>query len=195
MENQITEAIKEKKSFNKINIFLWVLAVIITVASIYYQRITGPTYAKSGNIIYSGKQINYKLERSGLTTESTQVKILTEDPNIKGTLIWKGYNSKEDEQGITMKFENGFLIGELPKKDMAATKLQYYIKLSSEKTNNQNVESFGYIPDKNGVVIRFRDNVPFYILILHIVFIFAFELLTLKTAMEFFRKEPNYKIY
>lgn len=195
MEEQKFNEIESKKKINKVNLTLWIVAVIFTVLSILYQNTTGPTYPKKGNIVFAGKQIDYKLDRSALINKDCPVKIYTNDSLIKGALIWKRFNTQDNEKSRPMRFENGYLVGELDKQEKMAEKLQYYIQLSTNQPGTQNVDQLGYVPDKNGVVIRFRGDVPFMIIILHIIFIFAFELMSLKTGMEFFRKEPKYKKY
>jgi hypothetical protein len=195
MEEQIINESVPKKKINKVNLTLWIAAVILTTLSILYQNTTGPTYPKKGDILFNGKQIDYKLDRSALINIDCPVKIYTNDSLIKGNLIWKRFNTKDNESSKPMRYENGYLIAELDKQDKMAEKLQYYIQLSTNRTGTQNVDQLGYIPDKTGVVIRFRGDVPFMIIILHIIFIFAFELMSLKTGMEFLRKEPKYKKY
>lgn len=194
MEEQNIIESEPKKKIDKANLILWFIAIIFTILSIIYQNTTGPTYPKKGEIKFLGKQIDYKLDRSALINIDCPVKIYTNDSLIKGTLIWKRYNTKDNESSKPMRYENGYLIAELDKQEKMAEKLQYYIKLSANQPGTQN-EILEYIPDKNGVVIRFRGDVPFLIVIFHIIFIFAFELMSLKTGMEFFRKEPKYKKY
>ena len=181
---------KKKRS----NIFLWIVAVLITIISIFYQNTTGPTYPQKGHVVFNGKQIDYKLDRSALINQDCPVKIYINDSTIKGSLIWKRFNTRDNESSKPMRYENGYLVSELDKQDKMAAKLQYYIQLSSSQPGSQN-EIHEYIPDKSGVVIRFRGDVPFMVIIFHILFIFSFELLSLKTGMEFFRKEPKYKAY
>jgi hypothetical protein len=193
-EQNVIEPVPKKK-INKVNLALWIVAVIITILSILYQNTTGPTYPKKGNIVFAGKQIDYKLDRSALINKDCPVKICTNDSLIKGSLIWKRFNTKDNESSKPMRFENGYLISELPMQDKMAMKLQYYVQLSTLKQGTENVDQLGYIPDKNGVIIRFRGDVPLIIVLLHVIFIFAFELMSLKTGMEFFRKEPKYKKY
>lgn len=195
MEEQKAVEVEPKKKINKVNVTLWIIAVVMTALSILYQNTTGPTYPKKGNILFNGKQIDYKLDRSALINIDCPVKIYTNDSLIKGNLIWKRFNTKDNESSKPMRYENGYLIAELDKQEKMAEKLQYYIQLNTNRPGSQNVDQLGYIPDKTGVVIRFRGDVPFMIIILHIIFIFAFELMSLKTGMEFFRKEPKYKKY
>jgi hypothetical protein len=195
MEEQIENEITPKKKKDVVNLIFWIVAIIITSLSILYQNTTGPTYPQKGNIVFSGKQIDFKLDRSALINKDCPVKIYTNDSLIKGSLIWKRYNTKDNESSKPMRYENGYLIAELDKQEKMAEKLQYYIQLSTNQPGTQNVDQLGYIPDKSGVIIRFRGDVPFMIILLHIIFIFAFELMSLKTGMEFFRKEPKYKKY
>lgn len=195
MEEQITEETIQKKKTDKVNMTFWIVAVILTAVSILYQNTTGPTYPQKGHIVFSGKQIDYKFDRSALINKECPVKIYTNDSLIKGSLVWKRYKTQDNESSKPMRYENGYLIAELDKQEKMAEKLQYYIQLSTNQPGTQNVDQLGYIPDKNGVVIRFRGDVPFMIVILHVFFIFAFELMSLKTGMEFFRKEPKYRKY
>ncbi|MCX6165290.1 MAG: hypothetical protein NTU73_10625 [Ignavibacteriae bacterium] len=200
MEEQIINETAPKKKIDKVSVTFWVVAIILTAVSILYQNTTGPTYPKKGNIFFMGNQIDYKLERSWLINTDCPVKINTRDSLIKGFLIWKRYNTSDNETRVPMSFENGYLIGKLEKQEKTAAKLQYYIQLSMGQPGTQN-EKLAYIPERKDnekqevINIRFRGDVPFMIIILHIIFIFAFELISLKTGMEFFRKEPKYKKY
>jgi hypothetical protein len=195
MEEQITTKTNIKKKLDKINITFWIIAIVLTAISIFYQNTTGPTYPQKGHIVFNGKQIDYKLERSFLINKECPVKIYTNDSLIKGMLVWKRYKTVDEELSKPMRYENGYLIAELDKQEKTAEKLQYFVMLISDNPNYQKTERIGFVPDKSGVVIRFRGDVPFIIIILHIIFIFAFELMSLKTGMEFFRKKPNYKKY
>jgi hypothetical protein len=43
------------------------------------------------------------------------------------------------------------------------------------------------------VVIRFKGDVPIFIIIPHVILIFMAMLFSTRTGLEFFNKEPNYK--
>ena len=83
-----------------------------------------------------------------------------------------------------MAYVNGELIGELPKQP-ALGKLEYSIRLIQ---NNAEIT----IPE-NPVVIRYKDNVPFILLSLHILAMFSAMLLSARAGLETFRKEPDLK--
>jgi hypothetical protein len=48
----------------KRSVLFWIIAVVVTLISLVYQRITGPTYPVSGKVVINGKTIAYKLNRS-----------------------------------------------------------------------------------------------------------------------------------
>ncbi len=159
----------------------WLLAFIITAAGAYYQRITGPTYPASGKFFLSGKEINYKLERSHISPENCLVEIKA-DPSVKGFLEWKRYKTNDKLISIPMTYSNGTLSAELPKQPPAG-KLFYQVVL---KSANDEIT----IPP---VVIRFKGDVPLFILIPHVLAMFAAMLLSTRAGLEFFNKQPNFK--
>lgn len=165
-------------------IVIWIIAVLITIFAAYYQRITGPTYPVSGKIVFQGKEISYKLDRSGNSYENTVIKVQAAMDNLKGVLLWKRFETKDDLNRVDMAFVNGELIAELPKQPPLG-KLEYSIRLI-----NNNAETT--IPEKP-VVIRYKDNVPFVLLGLHILAMFIAMLLSTRAGLETFKKEPNLK--
>ena len=169
------------------NILFWTLAVIITICSAYYQRITGPTYPQKGSITFNEQEIKYNLDRSYAGDGDCPVKINVPG-DLKGTLIWKRHNTKDADKIIDMRNDNGTLVAELPHQPPSG-KLDYQIRL-----NKDNMEK--YIPSKeNYIVIRFRGDVPALILIPHILIMFLAMLFSTRAGIEFFRKEPKFIKY
>ena len=166
-------------------ILIWVIAIIITLASAYYQSITGPTYPKSGKVTFNGKDIEYKFVRSHPGTDDCSISIQTDDKDIKAYLAWKRYKTDDEWTKTEMKYFNGVHIAVLPNQPPAG-KLMYEIQL--EKVNTQLT-----VPEDKPVVIRFRGSVPATILIPHIIGMFCVMLLSTRAGLEIFRKEPQYK--
>src|SRR3989339_1052866 len=138
----------------KTNLF-WILAIVITLISAFYQRVTGPTYPLSEKINFDGKEISYKLERSQETVKNYLVEIETGDEAISGTLFWRKFNSGNDFTAIPMTGSKK-LIAELPVQQRLE-KLDYYIQLS--KSNKTVI-----LPKEKIITLRFKDPVPIYIL-------------------------------
>ena len=166
----------------KRTILFWIIAIVITLVSAIYQRVTGPTYPLSGKANLDGKEIAYKLERSVESVSNYVIKIETNDPSIQGTLYWKKFNTTDEYTAVPMTGSN-ILEGELPVQKKLE-KLDYYIILSKQNT-------IVTIPNEKLVTIRFKDPVPIWILIPHIFAMFFAMLLSTRTGLEFFNKEPR----
>ena len=169
----------------KVSALLWAIALIITLASVYYQNLTGPTYPKSGAITFEGKVIEYRFLRSHGGKDDCSVSIKADDKEIKSYLMWKRFNTDDEWTKVEMKYFNGVHIAVLPNQPPAG-KLVYQILL--HKGNTQLT-----VPEVEPVVIRFRGSVPATLLIPHIIVMFLAMLLSTRTGLEIFRKEPAYK--
>ncbi|MBI5470941.1 MAG: hypothetical protein HY961_01205 [Ignavibacteriae bacterium] len=163
----------------------WILAVVITLASAYYQRVTGPTYPISGKMELGGAHLSYKFERSHSTESNAAVEVATHDPAVNGQLVWKRYKTQEIPRAEPMAFdaERGVLRSELPRQ-LAAGKLEYCVVLSKGEERRS-------APENEPVVIRFKGDVPLGVLIPHVILMFAAMLLSTRTALESFGKEPH----
>lgn len=167
----------------KRTILFWILAFVITIASAVFQRITGPTYPKSGEIYFEGKKIKYKLERSHVSTSNYKIEIETADPEIKGIINWRKYKTFDEFNIVEMK-SGKVLSGEIPAQEPLA-KLEYYIQLVKGETSKT-------IPSDATIVIRFKGDVPMVVLIPHIIAMFLAMMFSFRTGLEGFNKEPKY---
>lgn len=163
---------------------LWILALIITLASAYYQRITGPTYPLEDEVIINGKTLQYEFFRSHGGTDDHTVFIPTID-DFSAFVYWKRFKTNDEWNIVKMKEDDGKLTAYLPHQPPAG-KLVYKVVLKNE---NKEIE----LPENEPVIIRFKGDVPAYILIPHIIFIFSAMLFSTRTGIEFFREEPKYK--
>lgn len=167
-------------------ILFWVLAFLITAGSAVYQRMTGPTYPKSGSVTLAGNTIKYKLERSHSSSSNYVVEIETNDSEIVGELFWRPFQSNGEFNSVKMAGEK-VLKAELPARQRLQ-KWQYYIRL-------QKAQEEIIVPGDNGLIIRFKDDVPISILIPHVIFMFGAMLLSTRAAFEIFNKTSNlYKL-
>ena len=169
-----------KRSF-----LLWIIAIVLTVLTAAYQRMTGPTYPLSGEVNFNGKTIKYSLDRSHGGEHDHQIKIKTADKEINGILEWKRYKTNDEWNATEMKFDNGFLKGKLPHQPPAG-KLMYRVTLEK---NSEKI----FLNNNHHVVIRFKGDVPIFIIIPHVLLIFLAMLFSTRTGLEYFNKEPDYK--
>jgi len=169
----------------KKSVWLWIIAFILTLLTAVYQRMTGPTYPISGKINIDGKVISYSLDRSHGGNEDHLIKIKTDEPKISGLLQWKRYKTNDEWKTDSLVYNDGALTGLLPHQPPAG-KLMYKITLV------KNEKPF-LLNEGNPVVIRFKGDVPAFIIIPHVILMFLAMLLSTRTGLEFFNNKPNYK--
>ena len=167
----------------------WILAIIITLAAVVYQRSTGPTYPKKVRAEINNKAYKLKLLTSCGENGDAEIKldIPSTGNSIKAQLFYKRYPSSAEwnstdftrvkrktnswiENKIFKKFDEDVLIAFLPHLPPAG-KYQYFVRLTEENTINE-------IAKQNPVIIRFKAPVPNNILIPHIILMFVAMLLS-----------------
>lgn len=142
---------------------VWILAVLLTLASAAWQRRSGPTYPLRGETLLAGETLAYRLERSHVTSSDQEVRIRVGTAPIEGTLLWRRYPTRDPfvEQAMTREGEE--LVARLPAQ-AAAGKLEYKVRLA------RGAEAVT-IPD-GAAVTRFKGDVPAPVLVPHILAMF-----------------------
>lgn len=146
---------------------IWILAVVITLGSAYYQRKTGPTYPKKVSIQLANNQLDFKLLRSNNSGEDCIIEIPVSDDLVSGKISYKRFPLNEEYTSVDLILETDKLIGYLPSQPPAG-KLEYFI------TIYENEKSF----NSEHVVIRFKGAVPDWALIPHIILMFIAMLMS-----------------
>ena len=167
------------------SVLFWIVAVIITLISLVYQRVTGPTYPVSGKVQLGGKTIVYKLNRSHPGETNAPVEIRTEDQSVSGVLSWKRYKTDDPWTQVSMTYSDGMLRAELPHQPVAG-KLIYKVELQQ---GEQSVSVSGAEP----IILRFRGEVPLWVIIPHVFAMFCAFLFSARGGLEYFSKEPHFK--
>ncbi len=181
---------------------IWLLAFIITLAAAYYQRKTGPTYPKKVNVTLNDTVYELKLVRSIGLDERPQVILDINDTSIKAVLFYKRYKTTDDYQATDFIYkvypvqsfvmnkifkiteERGFFADVPPQPP--AGKLQYYIELTD-------IRGTQTIMKDTPLIIRFKEGVPWYILLPHVLVMFTAMLFSTVSGLMSVTKVPEYK--
>ncbi len=156
-------------------LLLWLLAVIITLASVVYQRMTGPTYPLRGKVLVSGEEIRFELPRSHEITSDCRVAVKVADEKTSGRLEYKRYKTSDAWIEVLMIREGGRLTGYLPRQPIAG-KLAYRVFLTG------GAEEVSLTGEKQ-VIIRFKGVVPTSVLIAHVIFMFLAMLFSTRAGL------------
>jgi hypothetical protein len=163
---------------------LWLLALVITLGSAAYQRMTGPSYPAIGKTKLAGQVLTYKLPRTNASGDA-EVRVVA-PATVSGTISYKRNGTADPWVYVPMRREGGDLAGSLPHQPPAG-KLAYRVILQDA---GERVTLHG-----SPVVIRFRGEVPMPILVLHIAAMFGAMLIGTRAALEVLRPHPNYRPY
>lgn len=168
-------------------LLFWLLALAITLSTAIYQRMTGPTYPKSYDFKLENRSFDFKLPRSQNGISDAMISIEIPDAGIDGEVYYRRYKTLDSFETIKMHRENEELVVWLPKQP-AAGKLEYGVRIFN--TENETI-----FKTPENIIIRFKDNVPPYILIPHILLIFIAMLLSNLTGFYAIARLKSYKFY
>jgi hypothetical protein len=174
-------------------VLLWLTAAIFTLGCFTYQDKTGPTYPLEGDIETTSGKVNFKFMRS--ETIGTGLAILLVDPvpeGLTGHVKYRRY--KSDDEWATVQMGRGEFkfsrrgkselvsgIGaELPSLQERAGKYEYFVYV-----NTGAGEPISVTEDKP-VYARYKAAVPAFVLVMHILVIFASMVFAIRTVLEAF---------
>lgn len=160
----------------------WVLVVVITLSAAVYQRMTGPTHPLRGKAVVAGTELAFRLPRSAETVADAEVAVPAPAP-LEGWLEWKRAKTEEEWARDALVRQEGKLVGYLPKQP-AAGKLVYKVLLTS------GAEALS-ITGEEPVIIRFKDPVPIWVLIPHILVMFSGMLLSTAAGLAALDRKRN----
>ncbi len=140
---------------------IWIFGLIITLSAAVYQRVTGPTYPFKTTISLGESIYDLEFIRSGSISEDAQVLLDIKDPEVEATLHYRKYPTNDEFTIVDFRRENGSLVAYLPKQPMAG-KLTYFVEL-------RRGDQVKTIPQQ---IIRFKGDVPDFILVPHVLFMF-----------------------
>jgi hypothetical protein len=169
------------------SVWLWIIALLVTLLSARWQRMTGPTHSLSGEAVLGGTAVHYTLERTHKGPGDQRVEIETLPADIAGVVEWKRYGSSDPWTVLSMRREGEGLVAELPHQPPAG-KLWYRVKLT------RGVETV-LLPPERPAAIRFTGVVPPGILIPHILFMFLAMFLSTRAGLEVFNPKPQLKSF
>ncbi|MEF9931684.1 MAG: hypothetical protein RSC28_04145 [Bacteroidales bacterium] len=188
-------------------ILFWTLAVVITLGASVYQRMTGPTHPKNLTANINGVEYSFKLIRSGgekdcpivlkgLGKGDSNIAVKsTNEMQTEAALYWRKYPSQEPFSKIEMQPTPNGLTAALPVQP-AAGKLEYYLSIGTKVTGPDGIlATNNYYFNDEPLIIRFKGDVPAWVLIPHIFCMFLSMLFAAYALLCAIGKMPQYKKY
>ena len=153
----------------------WIGAVVITLASVVWQRRTGPTYPVRGTVRVGGTEVKLALTRSHGGNGDQPVQVETRDVAVGGMVVWRRFPTDEPWRTIAMTRSGDRLEAALPHQPPAG-KLEYEVKLV------KGAESATFPP--RPAVTRFKGDVNPFVLVPHVLCMFIGMFLSSVTGLK-----------
>lgn len=170
---------------------LWLLSIIVSVLCFTYQDRTGPTYPLEGTFPTQRGRVHFKFLRS--ETIGNDLKVLLVDPlpeGLTGHVKYRRFKSNDD--WATLQFKSGVFA--FSRRGRSETVQGIGAELPTLKERAGKYEYFVYVDDGRGdevsitgekpIHARYKADVPAWVLILHIVVIFASMTLAARSMLE-----------
>lgn len=153
---------------------LWCLAILLTLASAWWQRTSGPTYPVRGSITIGGQAYPVKLDRSHGGAGDQPVRIVVADPEVRGDVVWRRFPTSDPWQVLPMVRRGDVLETALPHQPPAG-KLEYEVRLS------RGSEQVAF-PER-AAVTRFKGDVSPWLLAPHVLAMFLSMLMSSRAGL------------
>ncbi len=153
---------------------VWVLAVLLTLASSVWQRRSGPTYPVRGRADVGGAEASFRLLRSHGGDGDQPVRVRMPGADVSGTVVWRRYPTSEPWREVAMTREGDDLVASLPHQPPAG-KLEYQLRLARG--------AVAVAVPQRPVVTRFKGHVPAAVLAPHVLAMIGTMLLSAATAL------------
>jgi hypothetical protein len=164
--------------------WLWFLAVVLTLGTLAYQRMTGPTYPLRGGVTLGGQAIRIKLLRTLGGTGDMPVRVLAADTAIAGSVQWKRYPSADIWDTLALVRHGDTLAAALPHQPPAG-KLAYQLRLSR---GGEHV-----VFPAEPAITRFKGDISTFVIIPHLLCMFGGLMLLMRAGIGATAQEPKYR--
>jgi len=161
---------------------LWVVALVVTLVSAVYQRMSGPTYPARGHVTLGGQEHALRLTRTHPGAGDQPVVVAIADPAVTGEVAWRRYPTADAWQVIPLTRSGSDLAAALPHQPVAG-KIEYQVRLT--RGTEQAV-----FPDRPAIT-RFRDAVPDAVLIPHVLAMFLAMLFSTAAGLSAWSASPR----
>jgi len=164
------------------SLYLWILAFVLVAFAAIYQRMTGPTYPVRGSIQVGGNDIRFRLLTSSDSAGDAEIRLAVPDEKVTGTVEFQRFKSSDPWTRTGLTRQGSDLVAQIPHQPMAG-KVAYKISLHAGS------ETLALTAEP--VVLRFKGQVPLYLLYPHIVLMFLAMLYSSRAGLEALLKRQD----
>jgi len=161
---------------------LWLLALLLTLSSAAYQRLTGPTRPVRGTVPVGGAEVKLRLLRSWAGRGDLAIAVPAPDPKVAGSVAWRRYPTSDPFATMPLVREGDTLKAALPHQPPAG-KVEYQVRLEREGVS-------ALFPERPAVA-RFKGAVSNVVIVPHVFAMFTGMLVANAAGLLALRGERN----
>jgi len=162
------------------SVLLWAIAVVVTLGSAVWQRLTGPTYPVRVDSSVAGIEVTGKLPRSQTIGTPVLIELAAAAP-LQGEVAWRRWPTDDPWQTVALVRRGPRLVAELPGQAVKAAKIAYRVTITDGQGSTVT------IPTR----LRFKGAVPGPVLAVHVFAMFFGMLLSLRAGLEALVRGPG----
>lgn len=165
------------------SVWLWTLAVVVTLFALAYQRMTGPTYPLRGHVTLGGAVVPLKLVRSYGGAGDQPVVVVAADTTVTGSVQWKRFPSADPWDTLPLVRRGDTLAAALPHQPPAG-KLAYQLRLvrGGERV----------VFPTEPAITRSKGDISAYVIIPHLLCMFGGLLLLMRAGLGALANEARF---
>lgn len=166
------------------------LAILLTCLSVFYQRLTGPSYPAKVPLTVGGKTESVRLPRSHPTTSDCPIAVPLMSPDQEAAVYFRPYPSKGAWRNLPLgrKAHTDTQSVALPPAPPAG-KIQYYLLIKAAG----DLKLLG--SPESPFTLRFHGDVPTVLLTLHILFMLFAMCASNLAGLDVLAKGNSYQKY
>ncbi len=167
------------------SVLLWTLAVVLTMASAVYQRMTGPTYPVRFKGELGGVSVKGKLLRTQTIGDDLPVTIRVQGAGeVGGVVSWRRFPTQDAWQEIPLRREGDRWWPRCRRR-------RRWPARSSTTCGSRAAARLCSVPDGEAAIARFKGEIPLAVLLVHVLVMFLGMAWSLRTGFEALARGPN----
>jgi len=160
----------------------WIITIFLTILAVFYTRLTGPTDPVRGEVEIGGEVVELRLIRTYAKPADAPVTVIVSNQEISGYYRFKRFPSYDLWSEAPLVRSGDTLFAMLPQQ-IAAGHIAYQITLTKGE------EEVKLTPEP--ILLRFRNSVPAWAMIPHIILMFAAILVGIRAGIAAFLSQKT----
>lgn len=167
--------------------WMWVIALLVAMSGLVFQRLTAPFYPEVLEETWGGATVRTQLERGASGRRGQRIVVEGTREDWQGEILWRSLELGGDYRHEPMTPTAGYMIGTLPLQPLGS-RIEYRVRLL-DGADTLSLPRFGT------VVLRFKGEVSFWAITGHLLLVHLGLLFGVRAGLEALALGPHSRSY